>query len=563
MQEFISQAQAVNFDALKVFAGLGIFLFGIKTMGDMLKLLAGSGMKSLIDKYTTNPVKAVFVGAATTALIQSSSGTTALTISLVRSGLMSLKQAIGIIMGANIGTTITAILIGFNLTAYAPYFLVVGAFMNMFAKKPKTEHIATLIFAFGCLFFGLDVMGSALKVLADMPLFHSLATELSHNKFSGVLLGSSMTLLIQSSSATIGILQSLYNDGLITLQGTLPILFGDNIGTTITAILASVGGSIAAKRAASAHVLFNVIGTSFFLAIFPFFLGYVQWGANILHLNSKMQIAFAHSSFNIFTTICLLPCIGIIAMIVSKLWKEKAEDDDFTPTVVLDRGIISESPNVALQISQKAAIEMAYVCSKMTKYTKEYVVTKDYKLVEKIEGYEEVVNDLNERISAYLTEISSYPLADADNQMLNDLFYTLKDLERIGDHCINILESFTEIYDAKQALTPPALADMLEMFDVCEGVMDNVISLLDGYSLEYAKNIGEKEEVLDNLERNARISYINRVKNKEKMDPLPVTLYVDILSDLERIGDLAYNISSRSEKNKFVNKGLATKQVSV
>ncbi|WP_423363198.1 Na/Pi cotransporter family protein [Mycoplasma sp. P36-A1] len=550
MQEFISQAQDVNFDLLKVFAGLGLFLFGIKMMGDMLKILAGSGMKSLIDKYTTNPVKAVFVGAATTALIQSSSGTTALTISLVRSGLMNLKQAIGIIMGANIGTTITAILIGFNMTAYAPYFLVVGAFMMMFSKKPKTEHIASLIFSFGCLFYGLDVMGSALKVLADMPLFHELTTQLSNHSISGVLLGVAMTLLIQSSSATIGILQSLYNDGLIDLKGTLPILFGDNIGTTITAILAAVGGTIAAKRAATAHVLFNVIGTSFFMLIYPFFLKYVEWAADGLHLNRKMQIAFAHSSFNIATTIALLPCIGIIAAIVSKIWKEKNEDD-FVPTVVLDTSIIAESPNLAVQLAKNATKEMSRICLKMTKRTKEYVVSKDYKLVEKIEGYEEVVNDLNSRISDYLTEISSYPLSPEDNATLNDLLYTLKDLERIGDHCINIMESFEEIYGAKQALTPLALADMLEMFDVCEGILDNINEIIETFNQDFANNVSEKEDVLDSLERNAKQSYMERVKNKEKMDPIPVTLYVDILSDLERIGDLSYNISSRGEKNKF------------
>lgn len=548
MQELISQAQAVNFDGVKVLAGLGLFLFGIRTMGEQLKVLAGSRMKTLIDKYTTNPVMGVFVGALVTGLIQSSSGTTALTISLVRSGLMSLKQAVGIIMGANIGTTITAILIGFNLGKFAPYFIVVGAFALMFSKRPRTEQISLLIISFGCLFFGLSTMSSGLGVLAEMPIFGDFATALDGNKLAGVLLGLVMTLGIQSSSATIGILQSLYSDGLLTLQGTLPVLFGDNIGTTITAILAAVGGSVASRRAAAAHVLFNVTGTIFFLLIFPFFLRYVEWGAEVLGLNKMLQVAFAHASFNITTTVLLLPFIGVLVFVVTKLIKDGDEEDGVKTTIVLDTGLIKESPKVAISVAYKATLEMSSVCQKMVKQTRKFIDTKDFKHASKVKGYEEIVNDLNDKISAYLVEIASYPIQDNDNVLHNNLFYSLKDLERVGDQSINIVEHFEDIYSAKEELTPMALTDINGMFDLVDDILAGVTKLLDEPTIDLCIEIATKEDRLDALELNAKAGYIERVKNKEQMGTVATTVFIDVLSDLERIGDHAYNISNRAQK---------------
>ncbi|MDF9867488.1 phosphate:Na+ symporter [Bacilli bacterium PM5-3] len=549
MQEFISQAQAVNFDGLIVLAGLGLFLFGIKTMGDQLKLLAGSKMKTLIDKYTTNPIMGVFVGAMVTGLIQSSSGTTALTISLVRSGLMNLKQAVGIIMGANIGTTITAILIGFNLSKFAPYFIVIGAFAYMFSKKPRQEQISMLLLSFGCLFFGLSIMGDGLKVLADMPLFKDFAVELSQNKIAGVSLGIGMTVLIQSSSATIGILQSLYSDGLLDLQGTLPILFGNNIGTTITAILAAVGGSLAARRAAAAHVMFNIFGTIIFLIIFPLFLNFVVWGSDVLGLSKLMQIAFAHASFNVTTTILLFPFIGGLVYLATKIVRDKGDEDDIiSTTITLDPALIKESPEVAVSVAYKATLEMSTICEKMIRNTRKFITTKDYKYVDKINGNEEIVNELNHKISSYLVEIGSYAISERDNILHNNLFYSLKDLERVGDQCINVVDYFEDIYNANEELTPMALDDLLLIFDLLDSLMANVTKLLDSPSKEIINEVNEKEDELDELEVKAKSAYIERVKNKERMGSIATSVFIDIISDLERIGDHCYNISTRANK---------------
>lgn len=556
MSEFIAQAQAVGFNGLEALVGIGLFLFGIKTMGDQLKMLAGSKMKTWIDKYTTNPFKGFLVGVAVSASIQSSTGTTALAISLVRSGLMKLKQAVAIIMGANVGTTVTVILIGLNLSKFAPYFIVVGAFMYMFSKKQRQEYIALLLIGFGSLFYGLGAMTSSLSVLADMPIFTDFTVKLSDNKFAGVGLGIVMTLIMQASSATVGILQSLYDSGSIELRGALPILFGDNVGTTFTAIIASIGGSIAAKRAAAAHVIFNLTGAIIFLIIFPLFYGFIVWGSDALGLSKMMTIAFAHASFNVGTAVILLPLISVIVWLVTKIIPSKADDEDEMPTtIVLDTRIMTQSTAAALGVAYTASSEMAEICHKMIKNTQKFIQTKDDKYAKRVMNYEEVVNGLNLNISEYLVELGAYPVNEQDNQRSTNLFYALKDLERVGDQCMNVVNYFVEIYDAKERLTPPALKEMNDMFDLLVEMSDKLIHLFIEPSLELCAEIATKEDFLDEVETSAKNNYIDRVRNKEKMGHISASVYVDIISDLERIGDHCYNISQRAEKR--LSKGIA------
>lgn len=547
MSEFISQAKEVGFDIATVLSGLAIFLFGIKTMGDSLKVVAGSRMKSIIDKSTTNPVKGVFVGAFVTGLLQSSSGTTALAISLVRAGLMNLRQAVGIIMGANIGTTITAILIGFKISEYAPYILIVGAFSLMFTRKTKNHHLSLLVFSFGALFFGLDIMGGGLKILADMPLFEEFAIKLADNKILGLLLGSVMTVLIQSSSATIGILQSLYSDGLITLEGALPILFGDNIGTTVTAVLASIGGSVAARRAAAAHVTFNIMGTIIFIAIFPLFLAFVQKGSTMLDLNPAMQIAFAHASFNITTTVLLLPFIGVIVWFVTKLIKDDAEDENLE-RIILDDKLLEISPKDAVTAAYGNAIEMTNLCRKMNLRTKKYIFEKDFKSRDKVVIYEEVLNDYNKNISRYLIKIGEAELDELYNGLHTALIYSTKDLERIGDHFTNLISHFDELFSVKEDLTSFAKEELDKIFEKIDLLINSVSSLLEEYDEEVVDYIVKLEDEVDMLNDEAKDGFVARYKKGMLTGELSATLYVDILSDLERIGDHCENIALRIKK---------------
>ncbi len=548
MNEFLNQANSVGFDIAVVLSGFAIFLFGIKSMGDSLKIVAGSRMKSIIDRSTTNPVMGVFVGAFVTGLLQSSSGTTALAISLVRAGLMNLKQAVGIIMGANIGTTITAILIGFKISAYSPYILIVGAFMLMFSQKTKWHHIAMLIFSFGALFFGLEMMGSGLKILAKMPLFMDFTIRLAENKVLGILLGAGMTIVIQSSSATIGILQTLYGDNLITLEGALPVLFGDNIGTTITAVLASIGGSVAAKRAAAAHVTFNVIGTLIFLIIFPVFFKIVVTASDYFDLNRAMQIAFAHATFNVSTTLLLLPFISIIVWFVTKLIKDKNADEDIE-RIILDEKLLQISPKDAVTAAYGNAVSMANLCKKISERTQLYIFERNFKARDKAVIFEEIVNDYNRDIAKYLIKIGEAELDEEYNQLQSSLLYCIKDLERIADHFINLIEDFDEVFSAKESLTDAAISELKDMFKNVDDVIDKVILLLDEYDEELVNEVITIEDHIDELNENAKDNFFARYKSGVlSKQELTTTLYVDILSELERIGDHCENIAVRTKK---------------
>lgn len=299
-----------------ILAGLGLFLFGIDYMDNGLKNFSGNHLKNIIDKYTSNPLTGIFVGAGVTCLIQSSSGTTALTIGLIRSGLMSLEQSIGIIMGANIGTTITAFIVGLKISQYATYFIVIGVILLMFFNQKKIKYLGQILFGFGCLFYGLELMSDHLKLITKISQFTELTALLASNPFFALLGGTFMTCAIQSSSAVIAIIQQMYGIGAIQLSIALPFLFGSNIGTTITAILASIGGSNIAKRAATFHVLFNVFGTIFFMTFLTPFYHFIVHINSILTLTPEMLLAIAHGLFNTITTILLYPFIHKIVQFI-------------------------------------------------------------------------------------------------------------------------------------------------------------------------------------------------------------------------------------------------------
>ena len=302
--------------------GLGIFLFGIKYMGDGLQQAAGDRLRDILDRFTTNPLMGVLAGMLVTVLIQSSSGTTALTVGLVSAGFMTLRQAIGVIMGANIGTTVTAFIIGIKIGEYALPIMAVGAIL-LFFFKIKVHSLGQVIFGFGMLFFGLELMSTGMKPLRSLESFQELTVSMSDNPILGIVVGTVFTLIVQSSSATIGILQELFGQGAIDLQAALPVLFGDNIGTTITAVLAAIGTSIAARRAALVHVIFNIVGTIIFTILLIPFTNLIQYFQTSLNLNPEMTIAFAHGTFNVTNTIIQFPFIAVLAWIVTKIIRGK------------------------------------------------------------------------------------------------------------------------------------------------------------------------------------------------------------------------------------------------
>lgn len=521
--------------------GLGIFLFGIKTMGDGLKKSAGDKLRDILDRFTTNPVMGVLTGIIVTGLIQSSSGTTVLVVGLVSAGFMNLRQAIGVIMGANIGTTVTAFIIGINIGEYALPILAVGSFLIFFFKNKKIHNLGFVFFGFGALFFGLELMSQGMKPLRSLETFHELTVSMSASPVLGVIIGAVFTLIVQSSSATIGILQGLFAENIITLDASIPVLFGDNIGTTITAALAAIGATVAAKRAAAAHILFNIIGTIIFMILLHPFTSVVEWLQTTLSLNNKMTIAFAHGLFNTSNTLLQLPFIGVLTMMVSKLIP--GEDSIFEyRTQHLDPIFIEQSPSIALSQTKQEVIHMGEFAIHGLEETHQFLRTKLNKHADTAIHYESAINNLDRKITDYLIRLSSRSLSDVDSAIHSLLMDSIRDIERIGDHFENIVELIEYKQLNKIVITNLAMDDLDEMFQLTTFTVKEAIQSLAENDKELARDVVKKEEKIDKLERKLRKKHILRV-TKGKCTGHAGIVYVDIVSNLERIGDHAVNIA--------------------
>ncbi|MDV2683167.1 Na/Pi cotransporter family protein [Alkalihalophilus lindianensis] len=523
------------------FGGLGIFLFGIKFMGDGLQKVAGERLRDLLDKFTTNPVMGVFAGLFVTVLLQTSTGTTVLTIGLVNAGFMTLKQAIGVIMGANIGTTVTAFIIGIKISAYALPIIAVGAALIFFIKQKKVNNYGQVIFGFGALFYGLDLMGEGLKPLRDLQAFADLTVQMADNPLLGVLIGTIFTVSVQSSSASIGLLQQLYDQGAMTLDAALPVLFGDNIGTTITAILAAIGASVAAKRAALTHVIFNLIGTIIVLIVLPFFLSLVSFLALELGLNRPMTIAFAHGIFNVSNTLIQLPFVALLAVIVTKLVPGDEYNIEYKAKH-LDPRFIGRSPAIALGQAKQEVLRMADFSEKGLIEVSQYLENGQKRHAEMATQFESAINNLDRKITEYLIQISSRSLSDQDSKMHSMLMDTVRDIERIGDHIENIVELKDYQKTQKVVMSDTALSDLNEMFELTISTLQEAISSLDLGDTDKARSVLEKEDLIDKMERKLRKQHIQRV-NEGRCSGGAGIVFVDIVSNLERIGDHSVNIA--------------------
>ncbi|WP_270995755.1 Na/Pi cotransporter family protein [Listeria seeligeri] len=521
--------------------GLGIFLFGIKYMGDGLQMAAGDRLRDILDKYTTNPFMGVLAGILVTVLIQSSSGTTVLTVGLVSAGFMTLKQAIGVIMGANIGTTVTAFIIGIKLSEYALPIIAVGAVLLFFFKNHKVKNIGQVFFGFGALFYGLDLMGQGMEPLAGMESFHELTAQMSTNPFLGLLIGTIFTAVVQSSSATIGILQELYGQGAIDLQAALPVLFGDNIGTTITAILAAIGASVAAKRAAATHVIFNLIGALIFMLILPLFTSFITYLQGLFGLNPEMTIAVAHGTFNVTNTFIQFWFIGAFAWLVTKLIPGDDSRIDYK-TKHLDTNLIGQSPGIALEMAREETLRMADYAKFGLQEAREYLVNRESKHAESTVQVEEAVNNLDRKITEYLTKISSVALTDNETEEHALMLDTVRDIERVGDHMENIVENIDQLIKNKAKMSEAASDQLIGMFELTTANFERAVKAMHKKDRALAEETIVVEKDIDKAERKLRKDHIKRL-NAGECQVVSGILYIDIVSDLERIGDHANNIA--------------------
>ncbi|MEF7647967.1 MULTISPECIES: Na/Pi cotransporter family protein [Bacillus cereus group] len=521
--------------------GLGIFLFGIKYMGDGLQQAAGDRLRDILDRFTTNPLMGVLAGMLVTVLIQSSSGTTALTVGLVSAGFMTLRQAIGVIMGANIGTTVTAFIIGIKIGEYALPVMAVGAILLFFFKNKKVHSVGQVVFGFGMLFFGLELMSAGMKPLRSLESFQDLMISMSDNPILGIVVGTVFTLIVQSSSATIGILQELFGQGAIDLQASLPVLFGDNIGTTITAVLAAIGTSIAARRAALVHVIFNIIGTIIFTILLVPFTSLIQYFQTSLNLNPEMTIAFAHGTFNVTNTIIQFPFIAVLAWIVTKIIRGEDSAINFKPQH-LNPIFIEQSPAIALTEAQKEIIRMAEFSLHGLKEANQFLNTQDKKHANMATQLEGAINNLDKKITEYLVLLSEKPLSPTDSEKHSVLAGVVGDIERIGDHVENLVELVDFQISNRVSLSNEALAELNEMLELTISTLQDSVEALTNFDTKLAQTVIAKERKIDQMERVLRKRHVLRLNERSCSGDASI-IFVDMVSNLERIGDHAVNIA--------------------
>ena len=529
--------------AFHFLGGLGLFLYSIKTMGDGLQQAAGDRLRFYIDKYTSNPFFGILVGIGMTALIQSSSGVTVITVGLVSAGLLTLRQAIGIVMGANIGTTVTSFIIGFKLGDYALPMLFLGAVCLFFTKNRTINNIGRIVFGVGGIFFALNLMSGAMEPLKDLQVFKDYMVELSKNPILGVLVGTGLTLLIQASSATIGILQNLYASHLIDLQGALPVLFGDNIGTTITAIIASLGANIAAKRVAAAHVAFNVIGTVICIIFLVPFTGLIQWFESFLNLAPEMTIAFAHGTFNITNTIIQFPFIGALAFMVTKLIPGEDEVVKYEP-LYLDEQLIKQAPSIALGNAKKELLHLGNYAAKAFDLSYDYIINSNEKVAEKGHKTEEAINTIDEKLTRYLISLSGEALSQKESEVLTNILDSSRDLERIGDHAEALLNLNDYLQRKNVQFSEAALEELAEIYLKTSEFVKDALESVENNDLEMAESLIERHEDINNMERVLRKTHIKRLNNGECSTQAGVN-FIDIISHYTRVSDHAMNLAEK------------------
>lgn len=530
--------------------GLGMFLFSMKCMSDGLQALAGDKLRDILEKGTKTPIRGALTGTLVTGLIQSSAATTVLAIGLVNARLMSLRQAIGVIMGANIGTTVTAFLIGFKLSDYSLPIVFLGAAILFFCKKEKLVHLGTVILGFGLLFYGMDVMGQGLKPLAEFPQFTNLMLMVEDNIILGVGVGAILTAAIQSSSAFIGIMQELAYQGVMTYNQVVPMLFGSNIGTTVTALLAGLGTTLNAKRTSFINLLFNTLGTFiwlplFLLGIFPFMIETVAsftpggWEA----MNVKMQIALTHGMFNISNTLLFLPFVAVLDKLVCRLIPEKEEhvDWDIQPKY-LEKRLLNSAP-MALSCASREMLHMGRIAAESLEYAVDYYFLHGEDDKKESMQREETVDMLEQAITNYVVEVTHNHDLD---QILSERSYMLLqavgDLERIGDHAENLIELTDYCRENKIEMSKEANDGLREMMQLVERAVRDSLDALRNNDRDLAIKVIEQDDRVDVMEVELRKGHIARL-NAGACSAGAGAVYLDILSNLERIGDHAVNLA--------------------
>lgn len=526
-----------------IFGGLGLFLYGMKLMSDGLENIAGEKLKGILEKITSNKIMGVLVGIVVTAIIQSSSAVTVMVVSFVNAGLMTLTQATGVILGSNIGTTITAQMVSFKLEIIAPIFIGVGAIVMIGAKRKKVKDLAYIALGFGILFMGMGLMSASLKPVSELDIFNNFILLVANNPILGVLIGMLMTAILQSSSATTGILVALGTSGNIDMNVAFPIVLGCNIGTCITAILAGLTANRTAKKAALLHLFFNIFGTIIFLPFSDKVVMIVQY---LTPDSVARQIANAHTIFNIVITILILPISKYFVNLVNKILPDNG-NVMMCGAIYLDKKLL-ETPVVAITQVVKETIRMAQIARNNFQLAMQSFFYGKDEDIKSVYENENIINTLEKEITEYLIAISQHNLPEENAELISEVYHTINDIERIGDHAENIVELAINKFNNNIELSNEALKEIEEISNVTLESLDIAIKCFKEKECKDNIIVNEIEERIDKLEKSFRNNNIIRLNSKQCYANAGV-MFFDLLSNLERIGDHANNIATIKEKN--------------
>lgn len=525
-----------------IMGGLGLFLFGMNLMGEALEKAAGNKLKKIIELLTSNIFMGVLVGTLVTAVIQSSSATTVMVVGFVNAGIMTLPQAVGVIMGANIGTTVTAQLVSIDMNGLAPVALGIGIILYLFGGKPKTKHIAEVLIGFGILFTGMDFMKEAVQPLSEYQGFTNALLTFGKYPILGLLLGFGITAIIQSSSASMGMLVVLASQGLIPLNSALPILYGQNIGTCVTSLLSSIGASISAKRAALIHLIFNILGTIIFLL---FLNKIVVAGVTYIDPNNvARQIANVHTIFNIASTLILLPFNKMIIKLATRFIPDSnIEDDDVKIVKFIDDRMI-ETPSIALLNVEKETLRMGEKSKQSLDCAMRGIMEKSEKDLSSTLRKEKTINELQKAILNYLLKLSKAPLNEESREVIDSLFNTVNDIERIGDHAENLAELGENSIANDVVFSEHAKNELNDMYNKVLSTYTYALESMRTSDVDLACKVIKMEEQVDIMEKSCRVNHMRRLNNNMCSIDNGI-IYLEIIANLERVSDHAVNIAQQ------------------
>ncbi len=539
----------MSFESIRwdmILGGFGLFMFGITFMGNGLKAVAGDQLRDYIDKYTSNPLSGLIIGILLTILMQSSSATTAIVIGLVRAGLMTLDQAAGVVLGANIGTTVTSFLISISIDKYALYIVFIGAALICFSHKQKTKYLGEVILGFGLIFFGMAAMGDALAALKDLPEFEAFAVSMSEKPYLGLLAGILLTAAVQSSAATIGVIQKLYQASAVTFAASIPFVFGANIGTTMTGIIAALGGSTAGKRTAAMHTVINIFGTLVGMLLLVPYCSFIQ--SVFGNLNPMMQIAMANIIFKVVTTVIFIPFTKQLVAFTRRIVPGNEPEVMEVNIDELDANVSNVLPSFAIKASEQALLKMADVVEEDVRETKKFMnkpgTQEDMDILDRNES---IINKFDKKLTEYLVQLSVQPNLTAQDIIDVRLHLeTTKNFERLGDLATNLAEFYHMVYSENQSFSQDALNDMNAMYDQFIEMFDLTVEILVTKNQVAYGRLLAMEDTMDKLEYDSRERHFARMSSHECTSPVAESVFCDILGTLERMGDHCCNISRSS-----------------